>query len=155
MPASSSKDPYLLKVFTGSFWPFGGLFPPPFFLGLLVVLELERDAAGFINSAACTHPGSKSGAWGKHWVQHQETQNSCPLSTQTRTVPGRRSNPALTSRRKPGYRSIPIRDRQKQVQQNGQSALGVRRNPGKICQTDHRFNQFFSCWPRRQIIQLQ
>ena len=55
MPASSSKDPYLLKVFTESFWPFGCLFPPPFFSGLLVVLELGRDAAGFNNSAACTH----------------------------------------------------------------------------------------------------
>ena len=51
----SSKDPYLLKVFRGSFWPFGGIFPPPFFLGLLVFLELGRDAAGFNNSAACTH----------------------------------------------------------------------------------------------------
>ena len=48
---SSSKDPYQL----GSFWPFGGLFPPPFLLGLLVVLELGRDAAGLNNSAACTH----------------------------------------------------------------------------------------------------
>ena len=55
MPASSSKDPYLLYVFRRSFWPFGGLFPSPFFLGLLVFLELVRDAAGFNNSAACTH----------------------------------------------------------------------------------------------------
>ena len=55
MPASSSKDPYLLKVFTGSCWPFGGLFPPPLFLGLLVVLKFGRDAAGSNNSAACTH----------------------------------------------------------------------------------------------------
>ena len=55
MPTSSSKDPYLLKVFTGSYWPFGGLFPPPFFLGLVVVSELGRDAAGFNSSAACTH----------------------------------------------------------------------------------------------------
>ena len=55
MPSSSSKDPYLLKVFTGSCWPFRGLFPPPLFLGLLVVLKFGRDAAGFNNSAACTH----------------------------------------------------------------------------------------------------
>ena len=55
MPASSSKDPYLLYVFRGSFWPFGGLFPPPFSLGLFVFFELGRDAAGFNNSAACTH----------------------------------------------------------------------------------------------------
>ena len=55
MPASSSKDPYLLYVLRGSFWPFGGLCPPPFFLGLLVFFELGRDAAGFNNSAACTH----------------------------------------------------------------------------------------------------
>ena len=33
----------------------GGLFPPPFFLGLLVFWELGRDAAGFNNSAAFTH----------------------------------------------------------------------------------------------------
>ena len=149
MPAFSPKDPYLLKVFRGSFWPFGGLFPRPVFLKLLVFLEFGRDAAGFNNSAACTHapttftflamalhlgaevldlrhrsglwtltqpPGSKSGAWEKRWVQHQETQNSCPLSTRTRTVSGRRSKPAPTSRRKHGYRSIPIRDRQKHVQ---------------------------------------
>ena len=55
MPASSSKDPYLLYVLRGSFWPFGGLFPPPFSLGLFVFFELGRDAAGFNNSAACTH----------------------------------------------------------------------------------------------------
>ena len=55
MPASSSKDPYLLCVFRGSFWPFGGLFPPPFSLGLFVFFGLGRDAAGFNNSAACTH----------------------------------------------------------------------------------------------------
>ena len=109
-----------------------------FLLGAVgVFFVLGRDAAGFNNSAACTHapaaftfpamalclraevpdlassvgtrgpdwtltqpPGSKSGAWGKHWVQHQETQNSCPLSTRTRTVPGRRPTPALTSQRK-------------------------------------------------------
>ena len=39
----------------GSFWPFGGLFPPPFSLGLLFFVELGRDAAGFSHSAACTH----------------------------------------------------------------------------------------------------
>ena len=39
----------------GSFWPFGGLFPPPFSLGLVLFFELGRDAAGFNNSAACTH----------------------------------------------------------------------------------------------------
>ena len=55
MPASSSKDPYLLYVLRGSFWPFGGLFPPPFSFGLFVFFELGRDAAGFNNSAACTH----------------------------------------------------------------------------------------------------
>ena len=55
MPVSSSKDLYLLYVLRGSFWPFGGLFPPPFSLGLLVFFELGRDAAGFNNSAACTH----------------------------------------------------------------------------------------------------
>ena len=55
MTASSSRDPYLLKVFIGSFWPLGGLFPPPLFLGLLVFGELGRDAVGFNNSAACTH----------------------------------------------------------------------------------------------------
>ena len=55
MPASSSKDPYLLYVLRGSFWPFGGLFPPPFSLGLLVFFGLGRDAAGFNNLAACTH----------------------------------------------------------------------------------------------------
>ena len=55
MPVSSSKDPYLLKVFTGSFRPFDSLFPPPLFLGLLVVLESGRDTVGFNNSAACTH----------------------------------------------------------------------------------------------------
>ena len=55
MPASSSKDPYLLYILRGSFWPFGGLFPPPFSLGLLVFFELGPDAAGFNNLAACTH----------------------------------------------------------------------------------------------------
>ena len=55
MPASSSKDPYLLCVLRGSFRPFGGPFPPPFSLGLFVFFELGRDAAGFDNSAACTH----------------------------------------------------------------------------------------------------
>ena len=55
MPASSSKDPYLLYVLRGSFWPFGGLFPPPFSLGLFVFFELGRDTAGFSNSAACNH----------------------------------------------------------------------------------------------------
>ena len=55
MPASSSKDPYLLKVFRGSFWPFGGLLPPSFFLGLLVFLELGQDAAGLNSYAAFTH----------------------------------------------------------------------------------------------------
>ena len=148
MPASSSKDPYLLEVFRGSFWPLGGLFSPPFFLGLLVFWELGRDAAGFNGSAAFTHApatfpfparalrrgaevpeltpsvgaqnwtltqpqGSKSDAWGKIWVQHRETRNSCPLATRTLTVPGRRTKPTPTSPRKPGYRSIPIRDCQK------------------------------------------
>ena len=109
MPACSSKDPYLLKVFIGSFWPFGGLFPPPFLLGLLVVWELGRDAAGFNNSAACTHApvtfifpamalrlgaevldlapsvGTRGSeldldpAPGVKVCQHQETQNSRPL----------------------------------------------------------------------------
>ena len=65
--------------------------------------ELDLDPAA----------GVKSGAGGKNWVQYQETQNSSPLATRTRAVPGRRPKPALTSRRKPGYRSIPIRDRQK------------------------------------------
>ena len=55
MPTSSSTDPYLLKVLTGSFLPVGGLFPPPLFLGLLVVLESGRDTASFNNSAVCTH----------------------------------------------------------------------------------------------------
>ena len=45
------------------------------------------------------------------------------------TVPGRRSKPALTSRRKPGYRTIQIRDRQKHTQQNGQSELGCPKKP--------------------------
>ena len=134
MPASTSKDPYLSKVFRGSLWPFGGLFPPPVFLGLLMFWELGRDAAGFNNSAACanahatfTFPamalrlgaevldpapsvGTRSSeldpdpaprvrvrCLGKHWVQHQETQNSCPLSTRTPTVPERRPKLALTS----------------------------------------------------------
>ena len=166
MPASSSKDPYRLKVFIGSFWPFSGLFPPPLFFRLLVVLDFGRDAAGFSNSAACTHvpatftfaartwrhrsglgaqkwtltqpPGSKSGALGKHRVQHQETQNSCPLSTRTRTVPGRPGGSLGTGR----YRSGTARNKYNRMD----SLLwSVRRNPVEICLTDHRFNQFFSC----------
>ena len=146
MPASSPKDPYLSKVFTGSSWPFGGLFPPPFFLGLLVFLELGRDAAGFNNSAACTHApaiftfaarGLRLGAEVLDLAPSVGTRGSeldlepaprlkvwClgealgpapgdPELLSTRTVPGRRPKPALTSRRKPGYRSIPIRDCQK------------------------------------------
>ena len=78
----------------------------------------HRSGLGAPNWTLTQPPGSKSGAWGKYWVQHQETQNSCPLSMQTRTVPGRWLKSALTSRRKPGYWSIPIRDCQKQVQQS-------------------------------------
>ena len=55
MPASSSKDLYLLYILRGSFWPFGGLFPPPFSLGLVLFFEFGQDAAGFSISAACTH----------------------------------------------------------------------------------------------------
>ena len=36
-------------------WPLGGLFPPPFFLGVSVVWEVGHGAAGFENSAAFTH----------------------------------------------------------------------------------------------------
>ena len=89
----------------------------------------HRSGLGAQNWTLTQPPGSKSGAWEKHWVQHQETQNSCPLATRTRAVPGRRSKPALASRRKPGYRSIPIRDRQEQVKQNGQSALECPKKP--------------------------
>ena len=73
---------------------------------------IGQDSGLRVLNRALTRPlGSKSGAWGKNWVQHRKTQSSCPLPTRTRTVPGRRSKPALTSPRKPGYRSIPIRDR--------------------------------------------
>ena len=159
MPASSSKDPYLLHVLRGSFWPFGGLFPPPFSLGLVLFFELGRDAAGFSNSAACTHapatftfaaralrlvpvvldlaplvgtrgseldldpaPGVKVWCLEEVLGPAPGTQTSCPLATRTRAVPGRRLKPALNSRRKPGYRSIPIRDCQKQKQKE-QSGL--------------------------------
>ena len=108
-------------VLRGSFLLLGGLFFPPFSLGLFVFFELGRDAAGFNNSAACTHApatftfaasalrlgaevldlaplvwtrGSeldldpKSGALGKHWVQHQDTQNSCRLQRGLAQCPG-------------------------------------------------------------------
>ena len=52
---------------------------------------------------------------------------------------------ALTSRRKPGYRSIPIRTTRNKYNRMDFLHWSVRRNPGEICLTDHRFNQFFSC----------
>ena len=62
------------------------------------------------------------------WTQ-TSARNSCPLAKRTRTVPGRRSKPALTSRRKPRDRSTPIRDRQKHRQQNGQFELERPKKP--------------------------
>ncbi|WP_419606177.1 hypothetical protein [Thiolapillus sp.] len=55
MPVSSSKDPKRLKVLIGSSWPFAFLSPFPFFFKVLVAFAEGRDAAGFLNSAVCTH----------------------------------------------------------------------------------------------------
>ena len=87
--------------------------------------------------------GSKSGSLEKNWVQHRKTQNSCPLPMRTCTVPGRRSKPALTSRKSLGtdrYRSETARN-----MYNRMDSLHriVRSNPGEICLTHHRFNHLF------------
>ena len=150
MPASSSMDLYLLKVFRGSFWPLGSLFPAPFFLGLFVFLELGQDAAVFNDSAAFTHAPATFTFPARALRREAEVPHLAPsvgargseldpdpaprvkvwcLGAELGPAPG---DPELlsacnadshsarcwmklapTSRRKPGYRSIPIRDRQK------------------------------------------
>ena len=114
----------------------------------------HRSGLGAPNWTLTQPPGSKSGAWGKHWVQHQETQNSCLLATRTRTVPGRRSKPALTSQRKPGYRSIPIRDCQKHKQKE-QSRLECPKRPRFVPSDKQQTKQTFSCSKHPQKIQLK
>ena len=42
-------------MFIGSSWPFGFLFPLPFFLEELVAFSEGQGVTGFWNSAACTH----------------------------------------------------------------------------------------------------
>ena len=166
MPASSSKDPYLLYVLRGSFWPFGGLFPPAFSLGLFVFFQLGRAAAGFNNSAACTHapatftfvaralrlgtvaldlaplvgtrgseldldpaPGVKVWCLG-------EALGPAPGDPELLSACNADSHSARASvEAGPDFPeeawvpSIPSRDRQKQVQQNGQSALECQKKP--------------------------
>ena len=53
--ASSSKNPNLLHVFTGSSCPLARLSLPPFFLEVPLGFEVGRDATGFLNPAALTH----------------------------------------------------------------------------------------------------
>ena len=103
----------------------------------------HRSGLGAQNWILTQPSGSKSGALRKHWVQHQETQNSCPLSTRTRQCQGvGRNRPRL-----PGgslgagrYRSGTARNKCNIID----SLLwSVRRNPGEICPADHRFHNFF------------
>ena len=160
MPASSSKDPYLLKGFDWIILAlrrtvattflfrgvsgFGGWAKCRLFRELGSIHPCSRNLhlpsessaprsrgtrSGSIGrgSGLCalnwtlTRPqGSKSGAWGKNWVQHREIQISCP---------GVGRKPALTSRRKTGYRSKTIRVCQKQTQYKEQSALECPKKP--------------------------
>ena len=113
-------------------------------LGAEVPARRHRSGLGAENRTLTQSPGPKSGARAKHWVQPQETQNSCLLSTRTRTVPRLRWKPAPTSWRMPRYRPTPTGTARNMYNRIDSLHWSVRRNPGEIRLTDHKFNQLFS-----------